>query len=755
MTLSEFKQGSVICDKGELLQHLLFITKGSVQASFGKQIFHFEQGDVIGLSALNTGSHIHTYTAVTDVTVFPYPYEKFTDLTLLLRDNVDVANRLVNSMCRQITEFLQYKSMLKQRADKAYALAAGVYPQYESMCTRFAFASKKLLGLSDIIQASVSDPIEKWMHDYYTEMKNMEPALQKTFFRNPGISLGFVLKAAEDILRISKTCSVYQEHLEKTSKIFLDDSKHDLFALIAELHISSVGIKGADDAIEALMAPLNEFIANSVYIDTENYQERLQQYTESLAGGRKASQPTDAPDISGLKQNLADSLYSILDYSECSEEIRNKFARNLQDFTKLPDRGSSDDIAYSLRRDLTAVFYDIYKSVFIKSLNDPALPTIIKMFLNFGYMDANLAGHENADYLYSIADSLKGDPSIGVYTISEWLTAIYSGQKEPSRNDFDEDYTAYIREMKTSGKIDAKEETRLLSDVEGKLLFEMEHVLPIVNKITFGRMSTYCPLFSDANVQRKLETSLVKPQMLKQTLDEIRSIDFSAYTRETLYSNPEIGVPKESVHMEFLPDFILMPNVGTRGAMWQEIEGRKRATPSRMFLPLFLMSEIKPLVIRLTAEFRWEMCKRIQGARWNDMSDPSLTSEFFDYLQFYRSNRDLSADAKSSVKAELLRAKNVYKAVFVSNYSDWLLYESNGSPRLNKFVRKIMFSYCPFSAPVREKLALSPQYSDILKLYEMKKQQREKRLENTLQKVSKLSKQAPQELLDELEYLKN
>jgi len=294
-----------------------------------------------------------------------------------------------------------------------------------------------------------------------------------------------------------------------------------------------------------------------------------------------------------------------------------------------------------------------------------------------------------------------------------------------------------------------------LSDVEGKLLFEMEHVLPIVNKITFGRMSTYCPLFSDANVQRKLETSLVKPQMLKQTLDEIRSIDFSAYTRETLYSNPEIGVPKESVHMEFLPDFILMPNVGTRGAMWQEIEGRKRATPSRMFLPLFLMSEIKPLVIRLTAEFRWEMCKRIQGARWNDMSDPSLTSEFFDYLQFYRSNRDLSADAKSSVKAELLRAKNVYKAVFVSNYSDWLLYESNGSPRLNKFVRKIMFSYCPFSAPVREKLALSPQYSDILKLYEMKKQQREKRLENTLQKVSKLSKQAPQELLDELEYLKN
>ena len=754
MPLSEFKQGSVICNAGESLRHLLFITKGSVQASFGEQLFLFEQGDVIGLSALTTGRHIRTYTAVTDVTVFPYSYEKFSDLQMLLSDNLDVANRLVTSMCRQIAEFLQYKLKLKQQADKAYMLITKIYPQYESMCTRFALASKKLLDLPDVIQASVPDPIESWMHDYYMEMKALDSALQKTFFGNPGISLGFVLKAAEDILRVSETCNAYQEHLKKASGIFLNDSNHDLFGLLAELHTSSVGIKGADAAIKVLMAPLIEFMANSAYIDAESYQKRLQQYKQNLAENTVSSLPAVTHATSGLKQNLAESLNIILEYSGCPEEVCNKFARNLRDFTKLSDRGGSDDAAYSLRRDLTADFYDIYKNVFIKSLSDSAVPTIIKMFLNFGYMDANLAGLENADFLYSIADSLKGNPDIGVYTISEWLAAIYNGQKEPSRNDFDEDYTAYIREMRTSGKIDTKEEERLLSDAEGKLLFEMEHVFPIVNKITFGRMSSFCPLFSDTNIQRKLETSLVKPEMLKQTLDEIRSIDFSAYARETLYSNSDIGVPKESVHLEFLPDFILMPIVGTRGAMWQEIEGRKRASPSRMFLPMFLMNDLKSLVMRLTAEFRWEMCKRIQGARWNDMSDPSLTSEFFDYLQFYRSNRELSSETKTSVKAELLRAKNVYKAVFVSNYSDWLLYESSGSPRLNRFVRKIMFNYCPFPASIREKLALSPQYSEVLKLYELKRQQREKRLENALQRVSKLGKEAPQELLNELDYLK-
>ena len=40
-----------------------------------------------------------------------------------------------------------------------------------------------------------------------------------------------------------------------------------------------------------------------------------------------------------------------------------------------------------------------------------------------------------------------------------------------------------------------------------------------------------------------------------------------------MYANVEAGIPKEVIHVEVLPDFILMPNVGNRGVMWQEIEG--------------------------------------------------------------------------------------------------------------------------------------------------------------------------------------
>ena len=158
---------------------------------------------------------------------------------------------------------------------------------------------------------------------------------------------------------------------------------------------------------------------------------------------------------------------------------------------------------------------------------------------------------------------------------------------------------------------------------------------------------------------------------------------------------------------EILPDIILMPNIGTRGILWQEIEGHDRQTPASMLLPAICLSDIHLMMLRLTGEFRWEMCKRVQGARWNDVTDHSLTSEFFDYLQFYKKNRDLSADAKEKCHMQLQKAKNRFKDAFILDYMAWVLYESAGSPRLNKVTRQILSRYCPFPKEYREKLKSS------------------------------------------------
>ncbi|MCL2873534.1 MAG: cyclic nucleotide-binding domain-containing protein [Defluviitaleaceae bacterium] len=755
MPLSEFKQGSTIHIKGEALRNLSLITKGSVVTSLNGHKFQFEKGSALGLYDIHSGNHSHTYIAASDVAVFQYPYSNFNALDAMFYENADAAQLITNAMLNQISELLQYRRALKQEADSADELVGEVYSRYEELCKQYALTPKKLPGISKIAPFSGDDPVENWLQNYYLEVKGLDPAIYKgVFYGKPAISSEFIRRGAGDIHLVLQSCAIYQEYLTGMSKFFLNSDDHDLFSLISELHFQSINIKGAYEAVGSFMTMLTTLLPNMTGIDLEKYDERLKTYKDKLSVKHESQEITDAPTGQGLKQNLADSLDIILNYSEWDEETCTKFTKLIKDYTKLSDRGSSDDAVNRLRRSLTEIFYNLYRLVFVKSLNDSNTPTIIKMFLNFGYVDAELAGYENADFLYSIADSLKGDPESGIYTISEWLTAVFCGKKEPSKNEFDMDYPAHVRELRTTGKITEKEEANLLADPDKKLEFEMENMFPSVNKITCGRITTFCPLFSDNNAQRNIESSLVTPDQIKEIINEIRSIDFSAFYRGTIFSSEEIGVSREIVNVEILPNIILMPNIGARGVMWQEIEGRNRASKARIFMPIILQSDLKTLTIRLTGEFRWEMCKRIQGARWNDLSDPSLTSEFCDYLQFYKGNRELSSEVKESIKLELSRANNNYRNVFISNYSDWLTYESNGSPRLNKNVRRMMITYCPFTAAIREKLMMNSQYTDLLNKYNFKQQQREQQLSRLIQKVGKTTKNIPQELLGEFEFAK-
>jgi len=755
MKQTDYTKGSVICAEGEPMQDIVIIKNGSAQAVIDGRCFSFEQGDMIGICDLSLGKYSCTYTATSNVVLFTFPFKNLSALESLLAQKPDIAGLLVHSLCHQLSDLLQYKLSLNQESERAYKLLKELYPRYEQLSQQYAFTFKKLDGATDALPFSELDLFDEWVHTYYMDIKSLAQGVFKGFFNGkPGISIGFMRKGAEDGLQVLATCGDYVRYLKELAPVFLNGEGHDLFALVSELHLNSIQIKGADSAVSECMAELTDLLSNMTGLDHELYQKRLSSYKESLDAKRASQTVTDAPEASAAKHNLKDSLNIILEYSGCPGELCSKFTRSVHEFTQLSERSGADDETAKLRKTLTADFYEIYHNVMIKSFKDNALPTVIKMFLNFGYVDAELAGYENADYLFSVVDSLKGDPAAGVYTAREWLQAIYNGQKEPSHNDFDEDYPAYVKSLKTDRKIDDKEEIRLLADTESKLRFELENVFPVTNKVTFGVISTFCPLLSSHNIQRKLDTSLITPAILKKITDEIKSVDFSAYYRETIYADAALGSIKETVHVEVMPDVILMPNVGVRGIMWQDIEGKKRTSPARIFLPLFLQGDLKTLFIRLTGEFRWEICKRVQGVYWNDMSEPSITAEYNDYLQFFKNNRDFSPELKESIKTELLRSRNNYKAVFAGNYVDWLLYESKGSSRLNKVARRLLLIYCPFPAEIREKLKINPQFSEILNQFNIKQNQRIQKLERLFQKINSMGKKIPDDLQGELEFAK-
>ena len=237
------------------------------------------------------------------------------------------------------------------------------------------------------------------------------------------------------------------------------------------------------------------------------------------------------------------------------------------------------------------------------------------------------------------------------------------------------------------------------------------------------------------------------------TSDQLND-DVKPYYRDYIYTSPLLATTHEVLQHEILPDIILMPNTGTRGILWQEIEGHDRQTPASMLLPAICLSDIHLMMLRLTGEFRWEMCKRVQGARWNDVTDHSLTSEFFDYLQFYKKNRDLSADAKEKCHMQLQKAKNRFKDAFILDYMAWVLYESAGSPRLNKVTRQILSRYCPFPKEYREKLKTNPLYTSLFERYENNKKKELTRMNSVAFRAQRNNHgQTPEPLLAQIEYL--
>lgn len=248
-----------------------------------------------------------------------------------------------------------------------------------------------------------------------------------------------------------------------------------------------------------------------------------------------------------MREELKNSLGKILKFAGCDEKLEENFRLTVAAYRKLSDKTSRDDQAVLLRRRLSELFYKVYKAAFRAVIKEGNVPAVVSMFLNFGYVDEELAGMENAMYLYLLCKNLPTDPGRGVYSFFQWLMAIYRGKKEPSRNDLDMDFREYLHEQKKMGRITPQQEAALLENNMSKVIFEIENVFPSVNRLTFGQPSVFCPVFSRHNVYRTLNSDLVTAEKVTAEIEEIRSKDFKAFYRENLLSLPERKLDRKSV----------------------------------------------------------------------------------------------------------------------------------------------------------------------------------------------------------------
>lgn len=750
MAAKEFPAGTQLIQSEQNINALHLIVKGSVCAVYPGGTYYLQKGDIIGICELLSGSYFISYRTEEPTVITSYACTA-AQLPALLKRSAELSNMIITSLFRQFREIYDQYEMGVFDCENFYHDLMNSYETYKTLCAKHGFPARALPDLENVEPLSLEEELESWLDSYYSQLKTLVMEKSSKFYKLDFL-VGLIMKTDQDIHRIVSISRMLYEYKADITEFLMNENRLDFFDLYASL-LYRLGTNEPDSTtLTAALSKMMIHLESQPSVDKEMYQQRVAEYRRKLetigeGGGEGAAAVEDTADV-------ADSLNTILTYAETDQETASALRDSIAKFAKMTDKNASDDAARKLRLSITKLFYQVYEKAFVKSIKDPSpIPKVVKMFFNFGYMDEKLAGLENAATLYNIVDRLPSDPSRGVYTVYEWFTAIYQGKKVPSRNEFDSDFPTYLREQKTAGNITAADEARMQNDPVERVLFEIRNMFPSVNKITFGRVLSFCPIFSEHNVLKDLEGSLVSADKVEASFRAIRDIDFSAYYRDIVYANPEIGIGNESVSVEVLPDIILMPNVGTRGIAWQEIEGRKRTTPARMMVSIFQMEDLTNILIRLTGDFRWEMCKRVQGARWNDISEASLTSEYFDYIQFYRKNRELSTDAKDKIKIAMQKAKNSYKEMFIRDYESWILYEGTGSPRLNKVSRNILFTYCPFAREIRKRLMANPLYKDTMSRYDIKLSQKIHHYDNIFQKLKNTGATIPPELQKQREFL--
>lgn len=755
MAGNTLKKGTVICESGQPFTAIHLITSGKVTASYPGGTYQLSMGDVIGVCEVCSEVNFITYTAAEDTTIHTYPFTNIATLDNLLRKKADMAKLFILSACNQINTLLEACSLSELNCNSFYQSLQEDIAKYNQLCNRYRIPARTLDHLGEITAYLGEEAPDLWLLEYYMGLGRLYSGEQAPHLISESeVSIGLLRKCSLDFRRAYVVLDEQYHYLQQVTNYYFNSAGNDLFDFYTSLYYK-LGADCADG--DEIFSTVNHIIfefSDNTELDSASLQQRISTYEKNISRlSSPAEETAKEPEQVTLHSDLVGSLNTILDFAGPDLEIAASFREHVHAYKMLPDKFSTEDDATRLRLALTKEFYTLYETVFAQTLDNVWIPAPVKMFLYFGYVDEDLAGINNATYLYNLLDTMSDHSAQGVYTFYDWLLAIHQGRKEPSRNEFEQDYSDYVHKQRASNKFTDAEIKAMENDAMAKVRYELQNLFPSVNKITYGRISIFCPLFCADNVLKSLEDSYVTVSGIAKAIEQIKKVDYSVFYRESMDKENMDILGKEQMHFEYLPDVILMPNVGIRGSMWQEIEGKRRNSPGRMLFSIFHLEDLNLSMIRLAGEFRWELCKRIQGSRWNDISELSLTSEYFDYIQFYRKNHDLTTEAKERVRSGLQRAKNSFKEMFVRDYIVWVLFEGNGSPRLNKVARRILFIYCPFPKEIRNGLTQNPLYTEVLTYYETKTAQKLHRLKVLTKKLQNCNQRIPDSLRNEMQYV--
>lgn len=761
-------KGTQIFTEGEPVYSIALVLKGRVLIHNNGAKVIAGSGTFLGVNDLYTGKYQSTYTALDDLLIYAFSVNQQEQLEQILSINNDYHGFMVASNSRFISELDQIYQGIRKSLSNVFEFLTKSYADYLDMGSKLGYRVKTLDKIANLSMPMLDLDILEDRINYYLEFKNLPMDVVKAFYSyGNDLTLYQVKDQVSIINQQMEILKDLSDGLIAMLDCLFNDTENCFFQLIANL-ILEISKEGGDNQelfnlMDRIIDEVNHtdvFINSALGTKYTINRNRMEEIYNLLLKGSKGTNNIKTflkypeEDANNAEEELNQSYQKILDYAEMKPDKAESMINTMLDFINLKDRLSPETDARLIRKKLSSDFYEIYLKVFIKAYHSKRVPKVIDMFLKYGYADERLLTKEQLLSLYFLKDTTSVDAPFGIYNIKEWLTLIYEGKKEPSKNEFDMEYPEFVNSLKKQATINEKEAKDWLVNPIRKIEYEIKNMFAYNNRTTNGQITTFVPVLHKDMLASDFERLYVTPDRIVNAVQDLLEIDYSIFDREVIYSNEEKKIVKEYMIKRVYPDFILMPTVGNHGIMWQEITGKKRDSSGRFLFPIFTDADLYALMVRVFGRFRWEMCRTIEGTAWNDIKHKSLTSEYSDYLQFYRKNKDLTEERKEKLKAQIQKGRNNSREIFVMDYEQWIGYEAKGALKLNRPVREILATYCPFAKPIREKIKAQPLFEEAMARYYRDKQKKIREIESRHRYLEKDRIEIPQELLDTLEYYK-
>lgn len=751
--VNQVPRGSVIYEKNEPLKSVCLIVKGRVLVESDGIKTVFSSGNFLGVFDIDLGAHSFTYTAYDNVVLYTFSVTCREDFHKILEKKSEYRGLLNTSTNYFIREMHITMGELEEKCKQLREIVFAQYDFYRKLGDENGVSVDKISSV-DILKKKKVGGISLCKElDYYLACTSMPVTAQKNYFMGSSYISDFHYEQQKNcIFSLLVGCQTYAEQLKRCFGILVSDEKN-LFTLYTRMAMDLAHVGGDNKkamlAIDELIEKINEtetYLTEKAGISISLDRERMEGMYYALISGETYEKKVEVTEKK-VVHDLDNSLEQILEYAEISEEHKTQFETSVKAFGRLSDKESKVAEADKIRKEICASFYEIYEAVFLKSLHDEKPPLCVNMFLKFGFVSENLLSPEAIDTLLHLEDRNELEGGCQVYLLPDWLKSIYRLEKEPSKNEFDMDFNEFLRHEKATGFLDDEQYNASINDPVERVHFEISNLFRYANRTVHGRISTFVPILYEDSMAVQIEKAFLTADKLNSMLNKIQRIDYSVFFRERMVSYDKVKITKETIMKKCLPDIILFPVYGQNGIMWQDIVGKRRDSAGRFLFPILLEKDLQKEMLKVLGYFRWEICRSEQGMQWNNLHYPSLTSEYTDYLQFYRKNSELSPEAKAKVKTQLTQVGNRHREVFMKDYIDWILRESKGAMKVNRVARNILYTYVPFSAKQREKLMEQSVYQEAGKRFRISHSRRKKEIEASCGRFERAGLPVPNELL--------